>query len=639
MQYRNFTLDQFQIDAVDAISKNESVVVAAATGTGKTLIADYAIDMYLKQNKKIIYTAPIKALSNQKYRQFKEEFGEHRVGLMTGDIVINPSGDVLIMTVEIYRNMLMVSEPMIKQVACVVFDEIHFINDEDRGVIWEESIIFSPESVRFVCLSATIPNAHEFADWISSIKEHPVTVIEYTKRPVPLYHTFYEKHTGPLNFEQFKRLRKDFVSAIREKQGREFFEGKPTYGYLDLLNDLNVTRRVPALVFVFSRAKCELFASALAKTKSMVTKEQSDKISKFIEDSINKDSDIHLLKTTKTLLACLKKGIGFHHAGLLPSLKLLVENLFGQGMLKFLFATETFAVGINMPAKAVVFESLKKFDGKSFRYLKTKEYYQMAGRAGRRGIDDKGYVISIVDLQTLEKNYIETLMEGDVEPIVSQFQLSYNTVINLVRQYSRKECLFVLKNSFYEFQSKQDKSGIPKLFDRRVDVLVKNGYLTKEHELTDNGKFLSRIYTESLLISEIFCADNILDFTSFDWLYMVTMVVYEPGKDDRFAFPDPNGEAKNILNKFDKTSVVYNYFLSKKVFNIYGMIKYWFEGGNFLEMMKKTSLLEGDVIRLFRMVIDVLFQVLNATDNDEIKERCKYIVYMIEREYIQYNFE
>ena len=205
MQYKQFTLDKFQEDAIASIEKNNSVVVSAATGTGKTLIADYIIDKAIKEGKKVFYTAPIKALSNQKFKDFTTEYGKEKVGLLTGDLSINPEADIVVMTTEIYRNMLLVEDPIVNAISYIVFDEIHFINDIERGTVWEESIIFSPEHIRFLCLSATIPNAKEFSDWIMSIKDHQVDVIEYAKRAVPLKHYVYDSKLGLVTSDKLKK--------------------------------------------------------------------------------------------------------------------------------------------------------------------------------------------------------------------------------------------------------------------------------------------------------------------------------------------------------------------------------------------------------------------------------------------------
>jgi superfamily II RNA helicase len=637
MQYKEFTLDKFQEDAVIAIKDKKSVVVSAATGTGKTLIADYAINLYFESGQKIVYTSPIKSLSNQKYRQFKKEFGEDKVGLITGDVVINARADLLIMTVEIYRNMLLISDPIIDEIACVIFDEVHFINDRDRGVIWEESIIFSPDRIRIIALSATIPNYHEFAGWIQSIKKHDVEVIHYDKRVIPLEYSYFETHYGMLDYPNFTKKLKDVKNALykEHKNLNTYFKKEKRVSFVDLVKILKKEKKVPALFFVFSRKKCESLAEQLIEEMNFDV--DKDKIVKIINKEIEQDSDIYKLNTTKLLIKSLKRGVAFHHAGLLPKLKLLVEKLFSEGIIKVLFATETFAVGINMPAKTVVFEALRKFDGVSFRYMKSKEFFQMAGRAGRRGLDKVGYVIPMIDFEVLKFGYIDKLREGDLEPINSMFKLSYNTVINLIRQHTKKESIHILKNSFFQFQNKFKNSKIPNLFERRISVLKRNGYVDENNDLTEKGNFLSKVYTESLVVSEIFTDKNILEYTALELLLLLSMIIYEPGKNDNFKFNKKEIQVgMKILDNYDKDGLVHSYFSSKDGFKLYPFIKAWFEGMSFVELMGHTNLAEGGVIRLFRMVIDLVFQIINASNNDELIERLKYVVYTIEREYIKF---
>ncbi len=638
MQYKEFTLDKFQEDAVIAIENKKSVVVSAATGTGKTLIADYAINLYLNMGQKIVYTSPIKSLSNQKYRQFKKEFGEDRVGLITGDVVINPRAELLIMTVEIYRNMLLISDPMIDEIACVIFDEVHFINDRDRGVIWEESIIFSPERIRIVALSATIPNYYEFAGWIQSIKKHDVAIVNYEKRVIPLNYSYFDVHYGLLDYHKYTKRLKEVKHVLykEHKNLNAYFKGMKRYSFIDLVKILKKEKKVPALFFVFSRKKAEALAKELMEEVNFNIKKQD--IIDYINSEIESDSDIYDLNTTQLLIKSLKRGIGFHHAGLLPKLKLIVENLFAKGLIKILFTTETFAVGINMPAKTVVFEALKKYDGVSFRYLKSKEFFQMAGRAGRRGLDKEGFVIPMINFEILKFNYIDKLRQGDIEPINSMFKLSYNTVINLIRQHSKKESIKVLKNSFFQFQNKFKKSKIPNLFERRLNVLKKNGYVDYENNLTEKGNFLAKVYTESLIVSEIFTAENILDYTAMELFFILASIIYEPSKNNNFKFKKKElSEGWEILERFDSNGFIFNYFENKNVVYMYPFIKLWFKADvNFVELMTYTNLQEGNIIRLFRMTIDLIFQIINASNNEELIERLKYVVYSIEREYIKY---
>ncbi len=637
MKYRNFLLDPFQEKACKAIEKGSSVVVSAATGTGKTLIADYSIHFFLQKNKKIIYTSPIKSLSNQKYQEFKSYYGKEKVGLLTGDIVINPEASVLIMTVEIYRNMLLTSDPLIKDIACVIFDEIHYINDRDRGIIWEESIIFSPNNIKILALSATIPNALEFSNWIRAIKKQNVVLVENHHRVVPLKHLFFEIHNGLLDYNSYEAKLKKFKNALFRKKVNpdNYFKNSPKYNFIDLIRELKNENHVPALFFVFSRKRTQELALNLA---SSVKFENVDKlkIEEIIYDELSGNDDIHELETTKDLIKVLKKGIAFHHAGLLPVLKLTVERLFSLGLIKVLFATETFSVGINMPAKTVVFDTLRKYDGINFRYLKSKEFFQMAGRAGRRGIDKKGFVIPIIDYKRVNFKYVSELMKGDIEPISSMFKLSYNTVINLARQYNASDSIKILKSSFFQFQNRKKKLKISNLFFRRLKVLEKNNYITNSGNLTPKGYFLSKIYTESLVVSEIFTSDFIMKLSAFDWFYILSMIIYEPRKNDKFYFKSNDG--LYILDSLNKESFLYSYFVNKDGFLLYEFLKKWFvEEVSFVNLMEFTNMQEGTVIRLFRMTIDLILQIKKATDKEEIIERCEYILYKIEREYIKFD--
>ena len=250
LKFKNFMLDAFQVEAIDAVDKNHSVVVSAATGTGKTLIADYIIDKFLKLDKRIVYTAPIKALSSQKYRDFKKEYGEGNIGIMTGDIVINPDAPVLIMTTEIYRNMLLAKDEIVDHVTYVIFDEIHYINDIERGTVWEESIIFSPDHIRFLCLSATIPNAREFASWIETIKKHSVDVVKYDKRAVPLRHFVYDTRMGVTTIDEVIRDKSipDYYEATGRRKKERFKERLPPPSHVDLVN--SIQDKLPCIFFL-----------------------------------------------------------------------------------------------------------------------------------------------------------------------------------------------------------------------------------------------------------------------------------------------------------------------------------------------------------------------------------------------------
>lgn len=352
MFYKKLQLDPFQEEAIHAIDRNHSVLVTAPTGAGKTVLAEYAIEKCVEMGRRVIYTAPIKALSNQKYRDFYQVYGD-RVGIVTGDVVLNQFAPVLLMTTEIFRNTIFDDINRLDDVEYVIFDEIHYINDIERGTVWEESIIFAPQNIKFVCLSATIPNINQFAQWMRSVREVEIDIIEELERPVPLEHHLY-------------------------------LEG---YGIGDL--------------------KC------LQRIQESIIYDDPD------DNRYDNDPDKADGKT----------------AGMLPTLKEVVERLFTSGLIQLLFTTETFAVGINMPACTVIFESLEKYDGINFRYLKAREYHQMSGRAGRRGIDPIGYVYARVFPKFAHAGSVQRITSGKIEPIESQFNLSYSSILNLYDNY------------------------------------------------------------------------------------------------------------------------------------------------------------------------------------------------------------
>jgi superfamily II RNA helicase len=619
MQYKNYILDDFQVDAITAIENNHSVMVSAATGTGKTLIADYLINLYRDTDSRIIYTAPIKALSNQKYKEFHAEYGDD-VGMMTGDIVINPSAKILIMTTEIYRNMLVSHDESVHDISYVVFDEIHYINDIERGTVWEESIIFSPETVRFLCLSATVPNAREFADWIQSIKKHQVDVVKYDKRAVPLEHFVFDQETGMMTAKEYKHLAEidKYNNYNRGQKGRgkkqkEFY--RPTKHY-QLVNELESKHLLPTMFFVFSRKASE--EKALELRKDYTSPEQKKQIIEIMNKHI--DREYSRMESVKMIKQVLPKGIGVHHAGLLPGIKSAVEELFSMGLIKVLYTTETFAVGINMPARSVAFSSLEKYDGISFRYMNTKEYFQMAGRAGRRGIDKKGTAVALLDKRYSNFDKVIKLQTKDVEPIISQFKLSINTVLNLLNNYDDDRVIErILKSSFdYYLRSKQNKNiRIMTSFNNYVRRLRKFGYVNEKNDLTMKGEFARFIYDHELLITEIFFSDMLDQLSHIEILTLIAVITYEPRKNDWFAKIKMKREVNHLISVIQENSFVdqkIDRLLIKKLLPI---ITAWAEGEDFTSLMEMTSLAEGDIIRLLRQVIDFLRQIIRATREEQ----------------------
>ncbi|MDE0483760.1 MAG: DEAD/DEAH box helicase [Candidatus Poribacteria bacterium] len=437
MEYKGFALDRFQEDAITAINQDHSVIVTAPTGAGKTVIAEYAVEKCLQTNKRVIYTAPIKALSNQKYRDFQSEYGD-KIGIVTGDVVLNPYAQVLLMTTEIFRNIIFDDIERLQDVSYVIFDEIHYINDIERGTVWEESIIFAPQHIKFVCLSATIPRINSFAEWMRSVREIDIAVVEELERPVPLEHHLYFQGFGIGKLGHLYDLRQIAKRRKRKKKDQSDDTAKKLKSIIntELIPYLYKQNRLPCLYFCFSRKRCESNAHYYASSgqhELLDPEKQTQILEKF--DALCIQFDIVKEKVITDFRQLISCGIAYHHAGMLPTLKEVVERLFTSGLIQLLFTTETFAVGINMPACTVVFDSLEKFDGVSYRYLKAREYHQMAGRAGRRGIDDVGYVYAKVAPKYATPDDVSRTISNSIEPITSQFNLSYSSILNLYEKY------------------------------------------------------------------------------------------------------------------------------------------------------------------------------------------------------------
>jgi superfamily II RNA helicase len=622
MEYLGLTLDKFQEDAINAIEQGKSVVVSAPTGSGKTLIANYLIDLKIKQKQQVIYTAPIKALSNQKYKEFINLYGETNVGLMTGDIVENPDAPIVIMTTEIYRNMAIAKDERIEKIFAVVFDEVHYINDIERGHIWEESVIFSPEKVRFLCLSATIPNAKEFSDWIEKIKGHEVTTITHHKRIVPLTHKFYDIELGIADLQEIHDVANipNYHHAVRGKRNKR---QRPQFpDHTKLIKELG--NELPALFFCFSRDRCEKKAKELAETGMFTS---SIEISNFVRKKLQEAPDeICRLKTTKILRETLSRHIGFHHAGLLPVLKEIVEELFARGLIKVLYATETFAVGINMPARTVCFDSLKKYDGISLRYLNTKEYFQMAGRAGRRGIDTHGLVITQIVRNEFDYEKIKKVTSKDIEPIKSQFKLTINTVLNMLKLHSQEEIEIILKQSFlaYQMEIKKRKLDMKTRFENKIKQLEKLNYV-QNRQLTEKGIFASKIYSDEILTTEIFATDRTNDLDEHAILIILAVLSYEPREKDRFFKPRKNAKTREVRHLVDDIPLTRKDNRFRYVYEATSLIEPCQNDGSFFDILDITSISEGNLIRFYNQITDRIQQIQRASMNPHLSQKLTHI--------------
>jgi ATP-dependent RNA helicase HelY len=472
-----FPLDTFQLEAINAFLDGDSVMVAAPTGTGKTVLAEFGVYEAFRRRGKEIYTTPIKALSNQKFRDLRGWYGD-QVGLLTGDVTENPDAPVVVMTTEVMRNMLLQTPWDLDTVDCVIFDEVHYIADTERGTTWEEAIILCPEHIQLICLSATVSNANEIAAWITRT-HRPIKLITHYERAVPLALSYYlDKklrlvidHNGEqvaefphAGGEVRKRMQRGGLTAEQRRKA-ELDEPQPW----EILLAMTAQDMLPTIYFLFSRRDCQDFAQRFAMMKPNFVRDAESKrrIDAIIEAHLGsmrpEDRELEQVRTISSLAA---QGIGFHHAGLLPLLKQLVEVLFTRGLLQVVFATDTLALGVNMPARSVVIGRMTKWDGRSRRLLTPNEFQQMAGRAGRRGMDLKGNVI-VPHSPWIRFNEMMQVATGDLLPVLSSFSIRYNTVLNLWDPPHGNRVRQMLQQSLSQFQSAR---RIRELEDDIVDL-------------------------------------------------------------------------------------------------------------------------------------------------------------------------
>ena len=482
-----FPLDPFQQHAMKAICAEENVLVTAKTGSGKTLVGEVQIAYSLKKGKRVFYTTPIKSLSNQKFHDLKKQFGS--VGIMTGDIKFSPDAQVVIMTTEILRNLLFKETSATRdlgptaELTCdgldaVIFDECHYINDRDRGHIWEEVMIMLPPEVKLILLSATLDHPEYFADWLGKLKQRPIHLISTEYRIVPLTHHLYYgdefhilmdtknnysrgvyedwlrwRENQDAKYQKFKQRVREAVAAGKDGPVSDKFQ--PT-SFLHQMNQLILTLQtkelLPALFFVLSRKDCEKYAKKVEG--SLITSSEAAAVRHIWSFHLSRHrSSLEKLPQYHELFDLVQRGIAFHHSGLVPMLKEIVELLFGKGLIKVLFATETFAVGINMPTKTAVFVGLKKYDERlnSMRVLTTAEYLQMAGRAGRRGLDTMGTVIYFPDREPVHTSEMDSMMSGAKAPIDSRMEFGYDFILKSL-QSGNRTWLDLLESSYWKRQ-------------------------------------------------------------------------------------------------------------------------------------------------------------------------------------------
>jgi ATP-dependent RNA helicase HelY len=492
-----FPLDPFQEEATEALDAGESVLVAAPTGSGKTLVAEFAVERALRAGRKAFYTTPLKALSNQKFGDFVARYGAGRVGLLTGDNSINGEAPVVVMTTEVLRNMLYEGSGTLENLEVVIMDEVHYLQDPYRGAVWEEVLIHLPLPVSVVCLSATVSNAEEFGEWLTTLRGTTRVVIE-ERRPVPLeQHYMVGRELHAMHMEQSGRLVPNpYVVSLsqRELRTREYRRrgsgqrqyqriSRPREGHRrvyaprreEVVEVLARARMLPAIYFVFSRAGCNRSVEFLMSSGVRLTnREEEKRIREFADMRVSwmDEEDLSALGFYEFREA-LAAGVAAHHAGMVPVFKEAVEELFAGGLVKVVFATETLSLGINMPARTVVIESLWKFSGERHELLTPGEYTQLTGRAGRRGIDELGHAV-VLHQKDVDFERVAGLATRRTYELTSSFRPSYNMAVNLVRAYSPEEAHHLLNSSFGQFQADRGVVALERTLER--DRAYLDGY-------------------------------------------------------------------------------------------------------------------------------------------------------------------
>jgi superfamily II RNA helicase len=578
-----YPLDRFQLDALDLLDEGQSVLVSAPTGSGKTVVAEYAVHLALAEGAKAFYTTPIKALSNQKYGDLRRRYGAEQVGLLTGDNSINGQAPIVVMTTEVLRNMIHAEPGRLADLRYVVLDEVHYLQDPYRGGVWEEVILGAPANVTLVCLSATVANADQLAAWISEVRGATGVVIEQ-HRPVELKNlfvvgdrsaerlhllpTFVDGHPNP------EALRLDNLLA-RPGSGRRGVEGQrpglqrvsPAVSStrspsgraqlyrprrVEVVDRLATENLLPAIYFVFSRAGCdESVRHCLDDGLRLTTADERQRIRAIVESYVDPltDEDLAVLGYP-AYSAGLEAGVAAHHAGMVPPFREAVEACFAEALVKVVFATETLALGINMPARSVVIEEVTKFGGRGHQELTPGEYTQLTGRAGRRGIDEVGYAAVLCSpFHTFGD--VARIAGGRPRALSSSFRPTYNLAVNLVRRHNREAAYTLVSSSFAQFLSDEDLVGE---LDSVLGVLERRGYLAG-WTVTEAGTRLAGLYHEAdLLVAEALESGQLDELDPPSLAAVASAFCYEARREREAPLPPPSAKVGRRLEAIEDLS-------------------------------------------------------------------------------------
>ncbi len=552
-----FGLDRFQLDAIEAVDQRVNVLVSAPTGSGKTLVANYAIGRELEREQRTFYTTPLKALSNQKYHELSELYGSSRVGLLTGDTSINRTAPVVVMTTEVLRNMLLTESDQLSTLGLVILDEVHYLQDPFRGGVWEEVLILTPSSVRFVALSATIGNANFLGEWFTQVRGPTMIVVE-SERPIQLHnHVAVMKRGQPAAeihdlldgnrlSEDARKIDNVMKSSQRFRPGARWqgpTSSAPPPPYRaprrsELMQALELDDLLPVIVFIFSRAACDDAVHQLRRDGLLfTTPDDRREIERIAEERLADFSAEDLVALEYAdFVDALRRGITMHHAGMVPAFREIVETCFERNLLAVVFATETLALGVNMPARSVALERFTKYSDAGRQFLTSAEYAQMTGRAGRRGLDDEGHAIVCFssDLSLFDVGRVALAPPADLH---SSFRPTYNFTANLVNHFDYETAVDVVRRSFAQFENDRRPAGSRRpLTDQMIarhHVLEELGY-AEGWTLNPQGQLLRSIYHEcDLLIAESVAAGVFEDLEPSELAGLLSCFVYESRRSTR----------------------------------------------------------------------------------------------------------
>lgn len=616
-----FPIDDFQAHAFDALDRNESVLVSAPTGSGKTLVAEYAAARALALGKKAFYTAPIKALSNQKFAELVAIHGPARVGLLTGDVSHQPQADIVVMTTEVLRNMLFARSAIVQRLGVIVLDEVHYLQDPYRGSVWEEILVLTPAGIQFVSLSATINNTKDFGAWLTSVRG-PTRVIVERHRPVTLHHHFAvaDRTSDTVNLLPLFRAGKPNPDGLAidersRKQGRQRYRAPRRS---EVIRALEEAHMLPAITFIFSRAACDdAVRHCLQDGLRLTTPEERDRIREITEESVDRltDDDLRTLGYGPWSEA-LASGIAPHHAGLVPAFRQAVESCFSEGLLKVVFATETLALGINMPARTVVVERFAKFRGSGTSALTSGEYQQLTGRAGRRGIDTVGHAVVLWSQATPFAQVAKTALAPPPD-LRSSFHPTYNLAVNLVRRWSEQEAYELLADSYGQWQAPPDSESLATLLDRRLSILAARG-MVDGWRLTEAGLVVAAIYHESdLLVAEAMQAGLFDGLEPAHLAGVASALTYETRREGEEALPPRQAIVLERLSQLEALCVGLRHAERKVGLRrtrhtdpgLARAVVGWASGATLATVLKDTYVAPGDFVRNIRQLIDLLRQI------------------------------